>query len=289
LSGCSGHGEAIGHAGELLQGALRLRGEVEPFLITLPAPCLRSDGFAEPAEHWSIAPLWRTKALRAARIAAGLWYAPHALAIRIESSIPVARGFGSSTADCVAAVRAVAQLMNRNCAPAELASIVQQAEGASDSTMFGLSPVIFLPERGAILESLEGDWPCLHVTAFDLGGPPIDTLAHQRPCYTEAELDEFAGLLQTARGAFAQGDAEALGRAATGSATIQQRHCPHPQWPDLLRLASRRGAHGIAISHSGTSAALLSEHPIEAADSIAYTLSGNEREFANANPTRRRR
>jgi uncharacterized protein involved in propanediol utilization len=289
LSGCSGRGEAIGHAGELLQGAVRRQGVAEPFLITLPAPCLRSEAVAEPAGTWSINPHWRTKALRSARIAANHWRYPRPLAIAIQSTIPVARGFGSSTADCVAAVRALADLVGHPCTPAELATIVQQAERASDSTMFGITPIAFLPKRGEPLEHLPGEWPSMHIPTIDLGGPPTDTLTHPRPQYTGDELDEFAHLLAIVRTAFAAGDPWALAQAATRSAEIQQRHRPHPRWPELLCLAAAARAYGTAISHSGTAAALLSAHPIEISDSFAYELSGTDQEPTYAHPTSRRR
>jgi uncharacterized protein involved in propanediol utilization len=262
---------------------------VEPFLITLPAPCLRSVAIAEPANTWSITPHWRAKALRSAQIAAKHWRDPRPVAITIQSMIPVARGFGSSTADCVAAVRALADLIDHPCTPAELATIVQEAEHASDSTMFGITPIAFLPERGEPLEPLPGKWPLMHITAIDLGGPPTDTLTNRRPHYTSEELDEFANLLAIVRTAFAQGDPSALAQAATRSADIQQRHRPHPRWPELLRLAAATQAYGTAISHSGTAAALLSAHPIKIANSFAYDLSGNDQEPRYAHPTSRRR
>lgn len=73
MSGCFGRAEAIGHVGEILQGAIRYRGALEPFLISLPAPLIRSVATAEPAPCWSIEPEWKTKALRAAREAAERW------------------------------------------------------------------------------------------------------------------------------------------------------------------------------------------------------------------------
>ena len=111
LSGYSGRAEAIGHAGEVLQGAVRLGDVVEPFLVTLPAPLFRSTATVSTANGWSVHPDWKTKALRAAQLACESWGQRSPLKILIDSEIPVARGCGSSTADCVAVIRAVADML----------------------------------------------------------------------------------------------------------------------------------------------------------------------------------
>lgn len=257
MFGCSGHGEAIGHAGELVQGALRLRGSVEPFLITIPAPTLIARASATAADSWSVRPVDRTKALRAARLAAEHWGWIGAASVEIESPIPVGRGFGSSTADCTAAIRAMAALAGVPCPPAEIAGIAVRAEGACDSTMFGGDPIIWLPERGEALARLDGGWPALCATAFDLGGPAVDTHEMERPVYTPDQLDEFERLLETARYAFAAQDLAGLGRVASASATIHRRRFPRPGWDRLLARPDVRSAAGVAAAHSGTIATVL--------------------------------
>lgn len=252
----------MGHAGELVQGALRLEGQQEPFLVTLPAPCLRSTATVIPSSAWSVRPAWRSKALRAAQLAARDWDWPNAASVEIQSSIPVARGFGSSTADCVAAVRALADLIGHRCADTESARIVQQAEGASDSTMFELTPVVFLPERGECRQRFTEPWPAVHVTAFDLGGPDVHTESCTRPEYSDAELDEFGDILEQLEQAFRTADAALLAACSTRSAGIHQRYHPHPHWQDLQRLVRSTGAYGLALSHSGVAAALLSGKPV---------------------------
>jgi uncharacterized protein involved in propanediol utilization len=217
-----------------------------------------------------VTPRWKTFALRAVQLAAEQWNSPLCAAIEIRSSIPVARGFGSSTADCVAAVRALANLLGYNCTSAETARLVQQAEHASDATMFDLTPLVFLPERGESYRYLSREWPSLHVTAFDLGGEPVDTLRCTRPAYTEEELDEFEALLVRLERAFHSADAAALGECSTRSAVIQQRYRPHRRWTELQQLRASLGAYGVAISHSGTAAALLSAHPLPVPSAISW-------------------
>jgi uncharacterized protein involved in propanediol utilization len=43
-----------------------------------------------------------------------------------------------------------------------------------------------------------------------------------------------------------------LGRVATISASISQRHLPKPHWDNVLQLAEEHGALGVQVAHSGT-------------------------------------
>ncbi|MBI2685250.1 MAG: hypothetical protein HYX27_02965 [Acidobacteria bacterium] len=259
MSGYFGRGSAIGHAGELLQGAARLRGRVEPFLVTLPYAEFLSNATVRPASHWSVEPGWRTSALRAAQLA---WSHDGALEIVIESNIPVGRGCGSSTADCVAVIRAAAELSGTPTSSEAIALLAQRAELASDSTMFNDEPVAFLPRRGEILRRFEGAWPAMHVECIDLGGPPVLTKDRPVPRYAPDELDEFVHLLDHLDQAFRDHDSVAVAKVATRSAIIHQRHHPHPEFNPLRDAALDAGAYGVAIAHSGTIAAVLSQSPL---------------------------
>lgn len=254
MSGCFGHAEAMGHAGEILQGGVRLGERVEPFLVTLPAPALRSAATVRPGSVWSVAPAWKTKALRAARLAWGL---DSALEVVVDSAIPVGRGCGSSTADCVAAVRAVADLLGVTWSAEEVALLVQQAELASDATMFDLQPVVFLPRTGALLRRFDGAWPEMKVEVIDMGGPGVDTLDCPVPAYSADELDEFADLIEALERAVTSSDAAGVGRVALRSGAIHQRHRPHAEWEQLTARAMAAGALGVALAHSGTVAGVL--------------------------------
>jgi uncharacterized protein involved in propanediol utilization len=250
LSGYFRRGEAIGHAGEILQGGVRLNGGVEPFLVTLPVPAFRSAVTVRSASEWRVTPGWKTKALRAAQLA---WTGSGALDVLVESEIPVGRGCGSSTADCVAAVRAVARLNAE-----EIAAVVQRAELASDATMFDLEPVAFLPRAGTLLQRFDGAWPEMKVDVIDMGGPAVDTLDCQVPPYSADELDEFADLLTELQAAVISGDTASVGRVALRSGAIHQRYRPHAEWETVTARALSAGAVGVALAHSGTVAAVLS-------------------------------
>lgn len=255
MSGCFGRAEAMGHAGEILQGGVRLGERVEPFLVTLPVPEFRSAVTVRRGSAWSVTPAWKTKAFRAAKLAWGSL--DGALEVVVNSSIPVGRGCGSSTADCVAAVRAVADFLNASWGAEVVARLVQQAELASDATMFDLKPVAFLPRTGELLRRFDGAWPEMNVEVIDMGGPVVETLDCPVPSYSASELDEFAGLLIELEAAVAAGDAVGLGRVALRSGAIHQRYRPHSQWDRLTMRAMAAGAFGVTLAHSGTVAGVL--------------------------------
>ena len=261
MSGCSGNAEAIGHAGEVLQGVI----DGECFLVTLPAPGLRSIATAVQAASWSIDPPSKTKALRAAKLAA-----PGPLRLRIDTAIPIGRGYGSSTADCSAAVRAVANHLDAE----QIAAILHEAEAASDSTMFGEEPVVFLPRQGRVLRRLRGHWPHTHVTVIDLGGEAVDTLETPLPGYTARDCLDFARLLATLEAAFAEGDLKQIAEVATRSAWIHQAHRPHPRWEAVYEDLMAAGALGVARAHSGTLAAALSHSALPIPADYRYELGG---------------
>lgn len=261
MSGCYGRAEVIGHVGELLQGAVRMAGSLEPFLITLPAPSIRSEAVATRADEWRVEPGCKTKALQAVREAARRWDVGFCAKISIRSSAPIGRGYGTSTSDCSAAIHAVAALAERTAGPREVAAIVAKVEGASDSTMFGTRPVAFLSRRGRCLRRFNRRWPLLHVLPFDLGGPPVDSASEPVPDYSREEIEEFGHLLNAAAAGFSTGDAKALAAVATRSAAIHQRHRPQTGYAALVRRCAEHAADGLAISHSGTAAALLFARP----------------------------
>lgn len=254
MSGCFGRAEAMGHAGEILQGGVRLGERVEPFLVTLPLPAFRSAVTVMRGAAWSVTPAWKTKALRAAQLA---WNREGALEVSVESAIPVGRGCGSSTADCVATVRAVADLAGISWAAEEVARLVQRAESASDATMFDLKPVAFLPRTGEVLRRIDGAWPEMNVEVIDMGGLCVETIDCPVPSYSADELDEFADLLVELEAAVASGDAAGVGRVALRSGAIHQRFRPHAEWERLTARAMAAGAFGVALAHSGTVAGVL--------------------------------
>jgi uncharacterized protein involved in propanediol utilization len=78
------------------------------------------------------------------------------------------------------------------------------------------------------------------------------------PCkYTAWEAEAFQPILGLLRRAVERQDPALLGRVATASTTIMQRHRPKRFMPQLLELAGEVGALGVQVAHSGTVAGFL--------------------------------
>lgn len=259
MSGCCGSAKSIGHAGEFLQGAVWHRERAEPFLVTLPAPPFTSRATVRTSDDTSdqVQPAWKTKALRAALIAWTRLGGNGSLRLTIDSQTPVGRGCGSSTSDCVAAIRAVADLLDRPILPDQIAQWSTEAEVAADATMFDLVPLAFRPRRGQVLRQLGLAYPPMRVIAADLGGPQVDTLTRSTPAYSDVEIVAFENLLTLLEKSIERQDALGVARVATGSAAIQQRYYPHPRWKDFVTVAQRVDSLGVACAHSGTVAVVL--------------------------------
>ncbi len=252
-----GTGVGAAHFGELMQGALA-GGRV---LLSLPCPLFQSEATFSPSRERGVlmCPSHRQKArLAAETLLAELDTAWRGGFLSIRSNVPVSRGLGSSTADCVAALRAVASALGATLTSGTIARIAVSAESAADSTMFP-SAVLFLHREGRVLEDLGAELPALEVLGFDTGpsGRGVDTLTHPQPRYEASDLARFAILAGLARQAVAAQDVHCAGFAATGCARVNQRFLPKPRFDDLERIASESGALGIVAAHSGTVAGLL--------------------------------
>jgi uncharacterized protein involved in propanediol utilization len=273
-----GEGLGIGHAGELLQGVVHREGRrPAPFLVTLPAPHFVSRATVwesdKPAD--SIEPVWKSKALQAARKACD-HISPRRCSFRIviESRTPVGRGCGSSTTDCVAAIRAVGNFFGVRFAEKQIARWSAQAELASDSTMYNLQPVAFCQRDGLLFRPLGSTFPPLSVVAFDLGGPRVDTVSRQLPKYSASEIGAFHGLLESLQTSIERRDALGLAQVATESSAIHQKYFPHPGWTEFRAIADRAGALGVGCAHSGTVAfALMRPHALPTEERIIHNMS----------------
>jgi uncharacterized protein involved in propanediol utilization len=191
--------------------------------------------------------------------------------LSIENRAPAGFGFGSSTADCLSAVRAVASALGR-VLPAETeARLTVAAEGASDSIMFDATrPVLFSQCHGRILETFHPGWPEMLLLGFctrsDARG--VDTGSVQRPAYTTAEHREFARLRADLRRGIERQSVKLLGEVAAHSAEINHRYFPIPQFSRLETLARKVNAAGLQITHTGCLAGLIFPSDANAEQSI---------------------
>jgi uncharacterized protein involved in propanediol utilization len=258
-----GTGRSPGHHGELLQGAFEMADGIHRGLVTLPCALFRTHATATlrcGTGRVVATPCWKEKAARAAALTLAMLELPDLdVELRLESNIPTSRGFGSSTADVVAAVRAVMDAAGRARPDSVLARVAVEAETASDPLMID-RVVLFAQRSGRILQELGRRLPPIAALGFatsDGSSRGVDTLSHPPADYSSAEIDDFARLRADMSRAVRDGDPAGLGKVSTESAWINQGFLPVPRLERIQRVADLSGAVGVQVAHSGDVAALL--------------------------------
>ena len=260
-----GRADVHAHHGEILQGVFSVRqGPLEHGLVTLPCRLFltRARFRPLPSGPLTVEPHDRFRAIAAARRALdALGLATWGGSLRLDSTVPLCWGCGSSTTDVLATIRAVADAFGAVLDPEWIASLCVAAESASDSLMYGPDrAVLFAQRRGSVLVDLDGPLPPALVLGFNAEGDcGVETLALPPMPYTSWEIEAFRPMLGLLRRAVRQQDPVLLGRVATASTIITQRHRPKRLMPQLLHIASRVGALGVQVAHSGTVAGFLFE------------------------------
>ncbi|WP_225448041.1 kinase [Streptacidiphilus sp. P02-A3a] len=207
----------------------------------------------------TVVPAQRVKAGEAARQAlAALGRAELGGVLEVRSTIPVGKGFGSSSCDIVAAIRAVHDALGRELTPRGTAVIAARVESASDPLMYSGTTVLFAQREGRVVRTL----PCLPplwVLGCDSAPPEGRVLTELMalPAYTAAELASFEGLLEDMVRALEQRDVGLVGKVATESAVINGRYLPNPLLDPAREVAAVCAAAGVQVAHSGTLVGLL--------------------------------
>ncbi|HEU4881894.1 MAG TPA: hypothetical protein VFT45_06610, partial [Longimicrobium sp.] len=253
-----GHGEVSAHHGEIVQGVFYSSdGIVEHALVTLPCGLFRTRAVFRPIRSGplTVQPGDRSRARLAARLTMdALGYPRWGGSLRIEGNVPLRWGCGSSTTDVLSTIRAVANAFGAVLEPAWIARLSVASETASDSLMYGAErAVLFAQRRGSLLLDLGGPLPPLQVLGVNTeGGRGVETLALPPIPYSWREVEAFQPLLGLLRRAVERQDAALVGRVATASAVINQRHRPKRHFAELLRIAQDTGGVGVQVAHSGT-------------------------------------
>lgn len=250
-------GQAFGHHGELVQGVFEdEHGHLHRGLVTLPIDSLRSTAWFAVDESGDIdvEPRGRDKALRAAQLAlAHLGYPSLGGRLKVESDIPVGHGYGSSTADVVASMRAVAAALGARLLPSTSSRLAVAAEVASDAIAFETEALLFAQREGVVLEHFGGSLPPFVLVGFKgEAAAGIDTLELVPARYSREEIQLFRVLRGMVARAVRYQDTRLLGQAATMSARISQRHLPKPYFDVVVDIASHYQALGIQVAHSGS-------------------------------------
>lgn len=252
-----GTGRASAHHGELIQGVFQdQNGRLQRGLVTLPLNQMGSFATFRIGNSGGITviPPEKTKAAKAAFLTLRHIDGHHASGLlTVESTIPVGHGYGSSTADVVAAIRAVADTFETGLRPSIISRLAVEAERASDAIAFEDQAVLFAQREGMVIEHFGDALPPIWVIGFKANdGQLVDTLALPPARYSGEEIQTFAMLRGLAARAIRYQDPQLLGQAATLSAKISQRHLAKAQFATALSIANDFGACGVQVAHSGS-------------------------------------
>jgi len=237
-----------GHFGELAQGLAGPEGPVA--LITLPCPVLVTQVSYLPrrGELGSAEPVSRKARCAAAATLARLGKPEWGGELVIRRACPPGLGAGTSTAEALGAVRAVAMAFGTRFAPDDEAALCLAAEGAVDPLMHE-GTILFASRRGRILRHLSPIPRIAVIGGFAGYGRTTDPADNAFP----PMQDVFASIASALR----TGDVMALGEACSQSARANQTRNPNMAWEAVQDVAKDVGAAGICVAHTGSAIALL--------------------------------
>jgi len=237
--------------GECVQGRLS---DLRHFLITTP---VNSFSWAEFSPDPSLAevavePPARSKSQTAVSRYLSAAGHPAGGRLRVFTPIQPGLGFGTSTADITASVRAAAAAWGELAAPEAIAAIAVGIEPA-DGSMYSGS-VVFDHRRGELLECL-GSLPAFYALVV-CGEGEVDTVAFDayRKDFRYSREDERDLRMAWAmvRYAARERDVSILGSAATISARINEQLLPKPYFKEMHEFMELAGLEGLIAGHSGT-------------------------------------
>jgi len=242
--------------GECVQGQTSQR---RHFLITAPIGLFSWAEFirAQDDDALSVEPAscWKARTAVAQYLAEqGL---PQTGTLRISTPLASGQGFGTSTADISAALRAAAAAWKLVIAPEVIARIAIGIE-PSDGSMYP-GCVAFAHREGVLLEQL-GALPRFESLVVCTGGV-VDTLEfdgrRKNFRYSERDGAQLITAWSMVREANRTGDALLLARATTISAQINEQLLPKPYFKEMAEYVKLGGADGVMVAHSGTALALV--------------------------------
>lgn len=258
----TGTGVSVGQHGEILQGQLEDGNfQKRRFLLSLPCNLLRSTVTFTPTYNGGgleVEPSHKEKVRRVVEITLAQ-FGLDAIGgqLTVESNIKEGKGYGSSTADCVAAALAATDAIGQSLTEGAVARMVVEAEIASDNFMFK-DAVLFAHREGIVLERFGAQIPPMEVLGFDAEADgAVYTLELPPAVYSWKQIQCFHTLVAGLRRGIREGDVALIGQVATASAIINQQFLPKPMFTEVCSIARTANALGVAVAHSGTVLSIL--------------------------------
>ncbi|MBI3688106.1 MAG: kinase [Actinobacteria bacterium] len=253
--GATGVSACFGTFGELVQGVLP--GAGGDFLVTLPIARWTVATFQlDPgAGGVQVHPRHKVKAQRITEMLLELLGGPAGGVLTIESSLPEGKGLASSSADLVAAARAVGNALGADLPPDRIEHLLRQIE-PTDGVLY--PGIVAFDHRAVRLRTHLGSLPTMTIIGLDEGGM-VDTIAFNqldRP-FSAADRREYRVLLERMADAVARRDLATAGAIATRSAELNQTLSPKRTLAAVLDICRDIGALGVVATHSGTMLGLL--------------------------------
>lgn len=267
--------------GELLQGWI-LGGEK---LVSCPINWFShvavTDG--QPTKHER--PLMRQMLLRVLEHLGMATDIARGLRIDFHSTIPLAKGMASSTADIAATAQAAARHFGHPLDEATLARLCVQLE-PTDSTLF--RRLTLFDHQTAVLQQ-PFDWlPTLDILLLE-SPQTLNTADYHRRDRHHSLLDNAATMAQ-AWALFSRAmkthDCGKLGEATTLSAQASQTLLPKPRFDNLLALVEQSGIYGLNVAHSGSVVGLLFDAEKHDSEKLCWLL--QQRHISESYPQQHR-
>ncbi|WP_147533599.1 kinase [Bacillus marasmi] len=263
-----GKGSCNGTFGELVQGVLGER----PFLVTLPINDLKSEAtfVPNPDTLEIVGPTGKIKAVTACKRLLEFLDINCGGTLLIQSNILEGKGMASSSADIVAALRAVADSFDLKLTEEMISKIATGIE-PTDGVMYrGVVSYDYI--SGELIEKL-GEMPDFSLIGMDLGDI-VDTIKfNQIPKqYSNEDRAEFLEAYEILKRGMLNQDLSLINKACTISARINQKFLPKPYFSEYEELAKEYEC-GIVTGHSGTVLGLMSKLDNQYLDELMLKIS----------------
>lgn len=258
-------GVCHGTLGELIQGPVIHRGQLQIGLISLPVQRYSWMHFVagEDGSHECDLPD-KEKCRRAIagylahhgrNLPRGRWL--H------DSELLQGKGMASSTADIVASIRCLDHVFGVESPPGLIADILRQVE-RSDSVFLDRY-ALYLSARQEVLRHFSHD-PHFHVCYIDEGeAVATEAVTQKLLAHYAANLPAYQANLDLAVAAFESGDRHQIARCASVSAALAQQVLPKRHYAAIAAQRAAFGAAGLVVAHTGSLVGYLFLAPPDAA------------------------